>query len=289
AEGLDLVETEFATRLAAACFAVASDPDVSAAAVPARSLIGSANQCAGAGNFFLVDVVTRGYFGEEKTFWPYDICRWDTQLRHRGAAKLNRLIATGLMHGQEGNPILRHGGAEHVTDARGRGCNRRRLDPEFVCGVVSIDTFRGAIGNHLFNGPDHVRHLVTRVIHLFEWFAFERAGERGRKEELPVITAELVLVAEVEHTPALPVVFFALIRGPDECAFAEDIRDNERLDFAKRIHVHGIGNDEPVVPIDEAEFRENEEERVGRLCIEPAEVDLAVFHFPETRAGHSFE
>ena len=44
-----------------------------------------------------------------------------------------------------------------------------------------------------------------------------------------------------------------------------------------------------VVPVNEAELRENEQERIGRFRVELAEVDLAVFHFPETRIGHSFE
>src|SRR5215212_9487089 len=96
-------------------------------------------------------------------------------------------------------------------------------------------TLAGGIGDHVLDAPHHVRHLVANEIDLLDRLAFHAVGERRRQEEQTAVLPDMVLVADVEHAPALPAAVRALVSRADQRALAKHIGDDETLHFTQAV------------------------------------------------------
>jgi hypothetical protein len=114
-------------------------------------------------------------------------------------------------------------------------------------------------------------------------------GERRRQEEQTAVLPDMVLVADVEHAPVLPAAVRALVSRADQRALAKHIGDDETLHLTQAVDGQLVGDDEPVVAVDEAELREGQQQVIGGLGVELAEVDLPILHFPKAWIGNAFE
>ncbi len=187
------------------------------------------------------------------------------------------------MRRDERTPVRRHRGAQPVACGHAfrhlAGIWRRRRSIE----ADRLAEFRGA---YVLDGPHHVGHLVAQELHPLHRWRLHRRCQRRREEE-PLLIGHVA--REAKHRERRPTAIVVGVGGACQNLIAEHVGDEQSEDPAEAADRQLQRHETPVVAVEQQELGDEELRHVAGRDVQRAEVCLAVFHFPESRARHAVE
>ena len=183
------------------------------------------------------------------------------------------------MRRNERPPVGRDRFAEAEARRGSTGLGRRHRRPE-----LGIEWLAELRRDAVLDRPHHVRHLVSQETHLLDRRRSHAGHQRRREQQAH---AGGVIPVEAIHRPALPVAVAAAVGRAHERLLAEHIGDEQALDAGEGADGELERDHAPVVGEQQHVFGEQQPREIGGVDIEPAEIGLAVLHFPVARARHA--
>src|SRR5688500_10738999 len=196
------------------------------------------------------------------------------------------------MRRDEGDPVFRNGVTKHVLNlcviwnpgSSGERLISGEVTRKHLSRLESIYAVAGDSRYCFFNTPDKVRHFIPSQHDFFNRATFINLSNRRRQEQAIVY---LIAASQVVHGPFLPVHLLSQSRGTDQRLNTEHVANDDALDSGKRTNFKVIRNDGPIVAINHAEHREQQQGDVGGRSTEAAKIRSSIFQLPPWNIRHS--